>query len=253
MGTDKASICYHGNQPEWQRLMHLLEDRCDAAFLCHRDDQDFGRDAIIDPGEGPLAAIATAQATHPDAAWLVIACDLPLINGETLDYLIEQRETEKVATCYASVLDGIAEPLCAIYEPSINSCVSRSIDHGCYCPRDVLQGAKLVELPEKQRLMNSNSPADVLEIKSFIEGTRNSKPVSVEYFAQFKEITGIEYEERNTEAVTASGLYEELKAQYQFSQKQKQLMLAINDEFSPWETQLQGGDKIVFIPPVAGG
>jgi molybdopterin converting factor small subunit len=31
------------------------------------------------------------------------------------------------------------------------------------------------------------------------------------------------------------------------------MKVAINDEFSEWNSELADGDSVVFIPPVAGG
>jgi molybdopterin converting factor small subunit len=31
------------------------------------------------------------------------------------------------------------------------------------------------------------------------------------------------------------------------------LKVAVNDEFRDWDTPLAAGDRVVFIPPVAGG
>jgi molybdopterin converting factor small subunit len=33
----------------------------------------------------------------------------------------------------------------------------------------------------------------------------------------------------------------------------EQLKVALNSEFSDWQTPLRHGDTVVFIPPVAGG
>ena len=68
-----------------------------------------------------------------------------------------------------------------------------------------------------------------------------------------REIAKMESEQRETTSVTPAGLYEELQIAHQFPHKPKQLMIAINDDFSEWETELAEGDEVVFIPPVAGG
>ena len=73
------------------------------------------------------------------------------------------------------------------------------------------------------------------------------------YFAQLREKAGVDAETITTTAVTPAGLYEELKAQYRFPHKQKQIMVAINEDFATWETLLKDEDEVVFIPPVAGG
>ena len=255
MGQDKAQLIYRDDQPEWIRLHSLLDDSCDRTFLCHRDDQDFGVDAIIDLAKGPLCAIHEAQTAHPDARWLVIACDLPLLDSETLNELISQADQSKSATSYMSRVDHRAEPLCAIYELSSAEAISQAIEKGSRCPRKVLEAVetKLIELSTPHALDNANSPADTLEVRSILTNSRMSKTITVRYFAQLRELAKCEVETITTESVTSSGLYEELKSRHAFPHKQKQLMLAINDDFSDWATPLKAGDEVVFIPPVAGG
>jgi len=66
---------------------------------------------------GPIAGLLAAQARHPEAAWLMLACDLPLLDELTLAHLVRSRAPERVATAYRSSHDGLPEPLCAIWEP----------------------------------------------------------------------------------------------------------------------------------------
>ena len=47
--------------------------------------------------------------------------------------------------------------------------------------------------------------------------------------------------------------FEELKKKYHFPISSDQIKVAINDEFSRWQSPIHSKDKIVFIPPVAGG
>ena len=101
--------------------------------------------------------------------------------------------------------------------------------------------------------MNANSPAEKLEVLSIINQTRTMKTIQLKYFAQLKEIAQKDSESVETEACTPAGLFEEIKQRYQFPHKQKQLMVAINEDFSAWNHVLQDGDEVVFIPPVAGG
>ena len=48
-------------------------------------------------------------------------------------------------------------------------------------------------------------------------------------------------------------LYQKLQSSYQFRQQPSELRVAINDEFATWDDEINEGDTIVFIPPVAGG
>lgn len=255
MGQDKAQLIYRDDQPEWIRLHGLLNAHCEKSFLSHRSDQEFGVEAIIDPAEGPLCAIHAAQQAHPQARWLVIACDLPLLESSTIAALIASSTEQKQATSYRSRVDQRAEPLCAIYEPSSADGISQAVKNGFRCPRMVLEiiDTKLIALASPHALDNANSPADTLEVRSLLNHSRMSKKITVRYFAQLRELAGCDEESVTTESVTSSGLYEELKSRHAFPHKQKQLMLAINDDFSDWATPLKHGDEVVFIPPVAGG
>ena len=60
MGEDKSELIYHGNLPERVRLHGILNELCEKTYLCHREDQRFDEPSIIDPGNGPLVAIAAA-------------------------------------------------------------------------------------------------------------------------------------------------------------------------------------------------
>lgn len=83
--------------------------------------------------------------------------------------------------------------------------------------------------------------------------TGMTKQIHVKYFALLREQRGQEAEVLQTQAGTSRDLYNELKSAHGFSLDSKQMGVAINDEFSTWETQLKSGDRVVFLPPVAGG
>lgn len=253
MGTDKAQLIYQQDTPEWKRLHSLLEQCCEQTFLCHREDQNFNQQAIIDPADGPLRAIHTAQLAHPHAAWLVIACDLPLLDLNTLENLISKRDITNIASCYSSAIDQLPEPLCCIYEPSSSPAIQQALDSQKFCPRNILTSAHTIALPQQNTLINANTKADTLEIQAILNQTQTKKSLHIQYFAQLKDIAKKDEETIETFSETPSGLYEELRATYKFPYKQKQLMLAINDEFAEWDYVLTENDNVVFIPPVAGG
>jgi molybdopterin converting factor small subunit len=45
----------------------------------------------------------------------------------------------------------------------------------------------------------------------------------------------------------------ELRQRHGLALPQSLLRVAVNDEFCDWERPLVEGDRVVFIPPVAGG
>ncbi len=77
--------------------------------------------------------------------------------------------------------------------------------------------------------------------------------ISVQYFAILREQRGLTEERLNTAATTPAALYEELKARHAFSLPSNRIRAAINDEFVAPTALLREGDRVVFIPPVAGG
>lgn len=83
--------------------------------------------------------------------------------------------------------------------------------------------------------------------------TTKSKNITVQYFAMLRETRGCSQESLVTNAETPRALYDELCSQHGFSIDPTLLKVAINEEFKSWDTTLQSGDLVVFIPPVAGG
>jgi len=77
--------------------------------------------------------------------------------------------------------------------------------------------------------------------------------VSVQYFAILREQRGLTQEKIATTAGTAESLYEELKQRHGFTLPAARIRAAVNDEFVTASAPLRDGDRIVFIPPVAGG
>ena len=79
------------------------------------------------------------------------------------------------------------------------------------------------------------------------------KTIHLLYFAILREERGKAEETIQTDAQTASQLYEQLQSLHEFTLNPKVLKVAINEEFQSWKTILKDQDTIAFIPPVAGG
>lgn len=77
--------------------------------------------------------------------------------------------------------------------------------------------------------------------------------VNVQYFAILREQRGLTAESVATNAPTVSGLYEELRSRHGFTLPGNRVRAAVNDAFVPESQVLREGDRVVFIPPVAGG
>lgn len=267
MQRDKAALQYRPGETQLDAAMRLLSSRVEQAFVSVRADQ---RDdptrarypAIVDRGdvEGPIAGISAALAGHPDAAWLVLACDLPFLDETTLDYLIAHRDREADATAFRSTRDGLPEPLCAIYEPRARAGVTAHIAAGRNCPRKFLINAqtRLLEQPNPRALDNVNTVAEYGEAMSSLNSSADAttpapREIRVQYYALLREQAGRSNETLQTQARTPRELYAELRAKYPFTLPPEMLRVAVNTEFGDWSQPLKAGDAVVFIPPVAGG
>jgi molybdopterin-guanine dinucleotide biosynthesis protein A len=266
MQRDKAALAYHGQtQLEW--AVSLIQPHVERAFVSVRPDQigdpvraRFAQ--IVDTREnlGPAAGILAAQARFPLAAWLVLACDLPFLDGGTLSHLLRARNPLRAATAYRSSQDGLPEPLCAIYEPSSREALLAYITSGKQCPRKFLinSNTELVDQPDPRALDNVNTPEEYSSAVAALSPTScaasgASKRIKVQYYALLREQAGRSGEELQTAAATPRALYEELKARYPFSLGSEMLRVAVNAEFGEWSQPLADGDSVVFIAPVAGG
>ena len=171
MGEDKGLITYH-DLPQREHLYHLLNEVCEQTFLSIRKDQkneiSNSFKTIIDKDEfrGPYNGLLSAHAAHPEVAWLVLACDLPLMDKKALKELIAARNSSKMASAFADAEDPLPEPLCAIWEPEA---LTRSIAYleagNGSCPRKFLINAdvNLVFPEQKEVLLNANSRAEYEE------------------------------------------------------------------------------------------
>lgn len=263
MQRDKAALQYRPGESQLDATMKLLEGRVARAFLSVRGDQrgDPARarhPQIVDRGgiEGPIAGIRAALEEFPDAAWLVVACDLPFLEAGTLDTLIAARATAADATAFRSSHDALPEPLCAIYEPRARLGIDAHLAGGRNCPRKFLINANthLLDQPNPRALDNVNTLAEYAQAMSALhDSPGGSRQIRVQYYAILREQAGRSDETLDTRSRTPRELYEELAARYRFTLPADLLRVAINAEFGEWSQPLQAGDSVVFIPPVAGG
>jgi molybdopterin-guanine dinucleotide biosynthesis protein A len=180
MQRDKAALTYHGRtQLEW--AVSLLAPHVERIFVSVRPDQTHDPvraqfEQIVDTEQnlGPIAGILAAQAEYPQAAWLVLACDLPFVGRDTLTYLIESRRPDRVATAFRSSHDGLPEPLCAIYEPSSHEPLLAHVAKGKNCPRKFLinSDVQLIDEPNPRALDNVNTPQEQLAAIAALSTTR---------------------------------------------------------------------------------
>lgn len=263
MHRDKAALAYHGRS-QLATTFGLLESVVDRCYVSVRADQieeplRKGYPQIVDaegPG-GPINGILAAQQRHPQAAWLVLACDLPFLDRASLVHLLDHRDRARVASAFRSSHDGLPEPLCAVYEPAAAEALPHFVAQGGRCPRKFLitHEAMLIEPLSPTALDNINSAQEYWQaMETLSPDTLNApRTVTVQYFALLREQAGCSIESVRSTARTPAQLYAELASRHPFTLPKEMLKVAINAEFGDWTQPLSEGDTVVFIPPVAGG
>jgi molybdenum cofactor guanylyltransferase len=176
MGEDKALFQWHGKEQMYY-LAEMLQQFCDETFISCRVEQanciEKKYKIIIDEFEnaGPLAAIISAFHTNKNCAWLVVACDLPLLDTKTIEYLIQNRDATMIATTFQSPYDNLPEPLITIWEPKSLSSLESALSERKYSPQRVLMDAKIKALvaPDANVLLNVNTLEDKEKIAQIIK------------------------------------------------------------------------------------
>lgn len=261
MGRDKASLVLgSGGLTQAGRSLGLLRHFCGPVFLSLRDGQPIPSGAgdapvLRDvPGvAGPLSGVLAALREAPGAAWLVMACDLPLVGPGVLARLAARyaEDPSLPFVAYASASDGLPEPLCAIYGPSALPVLQRHAERGHFCPRYILleENALLLPLPDAEAaaLTNVNTPEDLAV------AAPEFREIRVAWFGHLAGRRGLREESVVTSVETVGAFRREMSDLHRLELDVPVIRVAVNDEFAPEEQRLRAGDKVVFLPPFAGG
>jgi len=170
MGKDKGALDYHG-KPQREFMADMLSPFCKKTYISVRSNQgveseyELLEDTFV--GLGPFGAIASAMRKNPNAAWLVVACDLPLLDEKTLQFLIENRNSSKVATAIYNPETGFPEPLITIWEPRSYQVLLHFLTQGNSCPRKVLINSEieLLKVEDVKVLLNVNDAEGFDKVK----------------------------------------------------------------------------------------
>jgi len=177
MGTDKGLISYR-DKPQRHYMYDLVRPYCDTVYYSAREDQlpSFGdsTEVIVDRNQysGPFNGILSAHARYPHAAWLVLACDLPLLTKDGMAYIVNKRNINRIATCYSSKGLASIEPLMAIWEPKGLQAAKQFLQTFENAgPRQFLLNSdvQLVQPQSEEQLFNANSRKEYEWAKERIE------------------------------------------------------------------------------------
>ena len=165
MGHDKSRMGWHGKEQRYY-MADMLRQVCGSVFIsCRADQQDeipneYATIADAYEGSGPLVAILSAFKKYPETAWLVTACDLPLLDLATLNYLIANRDASGLA----------------IWEPASYAVLLAHAAEGFSCPRKAQirnsDRVKMLAVPDPLSVTNANTPEDAQMVRNIIGKTQ---------------------------------------------------------------------------------
>ncbi|MEM9076322.1 MAG: NTP transferase domain-containing protein [Bacteroidota bacterium] len=174
MGTDKRFLKYHG-ETQQKHTYALLSKVCDRVFLSAQKEQvseiEEDLDSILDEDRfpGPFNGILSAHSQYPEVAWLILACDLPLMDTNNVNKLVRARNSNLEATTMVSRKTNAPEPMVTIWEPKgLERAQNYLKTTGNASVRSFLLNSEIkkVHPVDDEVLYNANFPEDYEYIKS---------------------------------------------------------------------------------------
>ena len=167
MGEDKSLIAYFGLEHRIY-LAKMIAPFCEKTYISCQENQLSenldGCNPLIDlvPSKGPMSGLISAFLTHPNAAWLVIPCDLPLFSAKNITQLLNERDELGIATVFTSSNHDYPEPLIGIWEPSAFPLLEQQYKEGNYSLLNILNNnhISLVTALDPEGLTNVNTPEE---------------------------------------------------------------------------------------------
>ncbi|TGL97835.1 molybdenum cofactor guanylyltransferase [Leptospira barantonii] len=174
MGTDKGLLVTDGKT--WvQRRMETLSPFVERSLISVRKEQkssylevDSSFEFVEDlyQNQGPISGILSAHLLDTTADYLVLACDMPVLENSILDRLIEVYRQFPEKQAYAWKVDGKTEPFPAIYKAELLKKTFRewNIQESVHSPSRTLENAQthwIVDEDFTKSFINFNTPKEI--------------------------------------------------------------------------------------------
>lgn len=136
MGRPKHLITGQNGLTWVENTVNLLQPFTDKIVLSGRGDVPVSLNSLVrlpdvPDVQGPLTGILAAMRWKPDSCWLLLACDMPNITSESLEWLLASRRPDSWGTVPRLQEDGFVEPLLALYEPQSKVYFEELYSSGC--------------------------------------------------------------------------------------------------------------------------
>jgi molybdopterin-guanine dinucleotide biosynthesis protein A len=173
MGVDKGLIEFGGRKLV-EYSLNLLGQYCTELIISSNnpDYQQFGFPVVLDEktGRGPLAGLVEALKISSGEWSIVLPCDMPFINRQLIDLLLEKRDHFKGVV---PVHGEFMEPLTAVYHSEMLVAFSGALLRDELSLHAVIRNSEIGLIPVDDLLLefpllfsNFNYPEDFKSVKN---------------------------------------------------------------------------------------
>ena len=187
MGTDKALLTLDGETLLARTVRVLRESGCTQIAVVGRETSLENVTFLPDehPGEGPLAALATALAQTENPV-LVVPCDLPRLSVQAIRWLSDQEPGE--FGVITTTPDGRHQPLFARYSPALLPTLRTALANGERSFKPLLNSPLLRFAPIPDSLAPHVESAD--DPESWERLTQKTPPQKASYQPVYLDLRG---------------------------------------------------------------
>ena len=171
MGSPKHLLLHQGHS--WlHRSAQVLAGQVDQIVVLGNqplppDTSELLQLADVREAQGPVAGLLSAQRWAPLCNWLMVACDLPQLSPEAIEWLKEQRQPGRWVIL-PEVVPGRAEPLLAYYDLRARALLEDLAHREIWAPRTLVGQAQVAQpkVPAALRAAwrNVNTPEEAKEL-----------------------------------------------------------------------------------------
>ena len=167
MGTDKSNLVYY-KEPQIDHIYNLVKQLIPEQniYFSVRDKQQLKNKLQITdvyPDLGPFGAIYSAFKFDNTKAWLVLAIDIPYININVLKLLINNRNSNAIATTFQGKTKKYPEPLITIWEAKVFPLFKNNIKNNSYSLVNILKQNKIKTITIKDDLIQNINTKEAFE------------------------------------------------------------------------------------------
>jgi molybdopterin-guanine dinucleotide biosynthesis protein A len=160
-----------GGQTMIEKIVGDFSDEVDEVVLIGDGPIPAGLDGLDRVADshacrGPMAGILGALHARPGACWVIVPCDVPLLQPAAIRWLARARRDGAVAVLPS--IGGFVEPLLALYEADARNLLEEAAINGDHALHRLAADPRVstAEPPEslKRCWFNANTPQELLSL-----------------------------------------------------------------------------------------